>query len=89
MKLARTLGMEVVAEGVETEQQRSQLRALECEFAQGYYVSRPVDSDAAEAFFLRSFPPAAHLLQTGNCHVPIVHTAADAMRAVHAAPNAL
>ncbi|HLL71286.1 MAG TPA: EAL domain-containing protein [Pyrinomonadaceae bacterium] len=89
MKLARTLGMDVVAEGVETEQQRAQLRALECEFAQGYYFSRPVDSDAAEACFLRSLPSVAHLLQTESCRVPPVHTAPDAARAVHATPAAL
>ncbi|MDQ3803921.1 MAG: EAL domain-containing protein [Acidobacteriota bacterium] len=55
---AGNLNFLVVAEGVETEQQRAQLSALECEFGQGYYFSMPVDSDAAEAFFLRCFPPA-------------------------------
>lgn len=52
MKLAQTLGMDVVAEGVETEQQRAQLSALECEFGQGYYFARPMDADGAEAFLL-------------------------------------
>jgi diguanylate cyclase (GGDEF)-like protein len=58
MKLAQTLGMEVVAEGVETERQRAQLKALECEFGQGYYFSRPMDREAAEELFLTYFPPA-------------------------------
>jgi predicted signal transduction protein with EAL and GGDEF domain len=89
MKLAQTLGMDVVAEGVETDQQRTQLRALECELGQGYYFSRPIDSDAAEAFFLRSFPPAGHLLQTGNCHVSSIHTASDAIGVAHGTPGAL
>jgi EAL domain-containing protein (putative c-di-GMP-specific phosphodiesterase class I) len=48
--LARKLGMKVVAEGVETAEQLSRLRALECQFAQGYMFSRPLDPDALEAF---------------------------------------
>jgi diguanylate cyclase (GGDEF)-like protein len=54
MTLAQNLGMDVVAEGVETEGQRAQLRDFECEFGQGYYFSRPMDVDAAEAFLLTS-----------------------------------
>jgi diguanylate cyclase (GGDEF)-like protein len=53
-KLAQTMGMDVVAEGVETESQRAQLRDFECEFGQGYYFSKPMDGDAAEAFLLTS-----------------------------------
>ena len=36
--LAHNLGMDVVAEGVETPDQLSQLRALGCEYAQGFYL---------------------------------------------------
>jgi EAL domain-containing protein (putative c-di-GMP-specific phosphodiesterase class I) len=57
-KLAQNLGMDVVAEGVETEGQRAQLSAFECEFGQGYYFSRPMDGDAAEALLLSCFPEA-------------------------------
>ena len=45
--LGHNLGMNVVAEGVETEAQLAALRALGCEFCQGYLFSRPVDADAA------------------------------------------
>jgi diguanylate cyclase (GGDEF)-like protein/PAS domain S-box-containing protein len=46
--LAWNLGMEVVAEGVETQKQLAQLRALDCEFAQGYFFSKPLDVEAVE-----------------------------------------
>jgi diguanylate cyclase (GGDEF)-like protein/PAS domain S-box-containing protein len=45
--LAHTLSMNVVAEGVEREEHLAHLRALGCEYAQGYHFSRPVDRDAA------------------------------------------
>jgi diguanylate cyclase (GGDEF)-like protein/PAS domain S-box-containing protein len=45
--LAHTLGMDVVAEGVETQEQFAGLRALGCEYAQGFYLSKPVDVAAA------------------------------------------
>ena len=57
-QLAQNLGMDVVAEGVETERQRAQLRDFECEFGQGYLFSRPLDVDAAEALLLNCFPQA-------------------------------
>jgi len=45
--LARNLRMDVVAEGVETAEQMLNLRALDCNYGQGYFFSRPVDSTAA------------------------------------------
>jgi Amt family ammonium transporter len=40
--LAASLGLQVVAEGVETDGQLTELRRLGCEYAQGYLFSRPV-----------------------------------------------
>jgi diguanylate cyclase (GGDEF)-like protein/PAS domain S-box-containing protein len=45
--LARNLGLEVVAEGIETVMQLDQLKALGCEQGQGYYFSEPVDEESA------------------------------------------
>jgi diguanylate cyclase (GGDEF)-like protein/PAS domain S-box-containing protein len=45
--LARNLGMEVVAEGIETVMQLDQLKALGCEQGQGYYFSEPVGEESA------------------------------------------
>ena len=45
--LARGLGLQVVAEGVETAKQWEMLRQVGCDHAQGYLMSRPLDADAA------------------------------------------
>ena len=45
--LAHNLGIDVVAEGVETSEQFAVLHGLGCEYAQGFYLSRPVDPAAA------------------------------------------
>ena len=46
VELCRSLGMRVVAEGVETEEVWSALRAMGCDRAQGYWLSRPVSASA-------------------------------------------
>ncbi|HKY21245.1 MAG TPA: EAL domain-containing protein [Vicinamibacterales bacterium] len=46
--LALTLGMDVVAEGVETVEQALELQTLGCGNAQGFYFSRPIDRAAAD-----------------------------------------
>lgn len=45
--LASHLGMDVIAEGIETIEQLNLLRALQCEYGQGYFFSKAVDSIAA------------------------------------------
>jgi diguanylate cyclase (GGDEF)-like protein/PAS domain S-box-containing protein len=51
--LGRNLGLEVVAEGVETEQAWDKLSQLGCTLAQGYYLSRPVPAAELTEWMLR------------------------------------
>ncbi|MBX3706594.1 MAG: EAL domain-containing protein [Pseudomonadales bacterium] len=50
--LAGNLNLEVIAEGVETEAQRTQLQAVGCRLAQGYLFARPMDAASATAHLL-------------------------------------
>jgi len=52
--LAHTLGISVVAEGLETAEQVAQLQALECDSAQGYYFAKPMPVDQATEYLLNS-----------------------------------
>jgi EAL domain-containing protein (putative c-di-GMP-specific phosphodiesterase class I) len=49
LPMANSLRLNVIAEGVETAEQLAILRKLRCEYAQGYYFSKPVSADEAEA----------------------------------------
>ncbi|MGB3191657.1 MAG: EAL domain-containing protein [Limnoraphis sp.] len=46
--LAHTLGMDVIAEGIETVEHLKHLQALECEYGQGYLFSKPVSAIEAD-----------------------------------------
>ena len=48
IKMARSLGMETICEGIETDDQVNLLRNLGCDMAQGYYYARPMASHAFE-----------------------------------------
>ena len=47
LALAHDLRMKVVAEGIETEDQLSKLKSMQCEYGQGYLFNKPIDSQAA------------------------------------------
>jgi diguanylate cyclase (GGDEF)-like protein len=52
IRMSAAFGLKVIAEGIETEAQLAELRALGCRFIQGYLISRPVELDALP--FMRS-----------------------------------
>lgn len=47
VQLAHNLNMEVVAEGVESQEQAAMILALDCDFAQGYQFSPPLQPEDA------------------------------------------
>ena len=61
--LAQNLGMDVVAEGVETKEQLALLRKLGCENGQGYFFSRPVSVGGAEKIISDTY---THAQPAGN-----------------------
>ena len=50
--MAHSLGLEVCAEGVETQEQLAFLSGLRCDLGQGFYFARPMESAAMEAFLI-------------------------------------
>lgn len=52
--MAHTLGLEVIAEGVETQEQMNFLKDLSCDQIQGYLISRPVPRDQIDVLILNS-----------------------------------
>ena len=54
VQLARNLGLEPLAEGIETEEQRRFLLAHGCELGQGFHFSRPVPAGEIEALYRAS-----------------------------------
>jgi len=52
--MAHKLGLKVVAEGVETEEQHRLLQSIHCDYGQGFYYSRPLTHEALEALLANS-----------------------------------
>ncbi|MGM9489372.1 putative bifunctional diguanylate cyclase/phosphodiesterase [Ideonella sp. YS5] len=60
VQMAHTLGLRVVAEGVETEAQRDLLVAMGCDELQGYFFARPMTAKALELWATGDMPHEAH-----------------------------
>ncbi len=59
VNLAHNLGIEVVAEGVESVEQLLQLQGLECQYGQGFFLSEPLSrSNAADLLAVKSLAQA-------------------------------
>jgi EAL domain-containing protein (putative c-di-GMP-specific phosphodiesterase class I) len=57
--MAKALGLEVVAEGVETKEQLERIHDLGCRFAQGYLFARPVPLDEVGELLGRTWAESA------------------------------
>ena len=58
VRLAWNLGLDVVAEGIETPRHYAQLKALRCELGQGYLFSRPLAPEAVESMMTEKMAPS-------------------------------
>jgi len=56
IELGKSLGLTIVAEGIETKQQLAMLRGLACDSGQGFLVTEPLPASEIEAFLNRSTP---------------------------------
>jgi EAL domain-containing protein (putative c-di-GMP-specific phosphodiesterase class I) len=54
--LARSLGLKSVAEGVEDAGTHALLKELGCDFAQGYWIGRPMAGDSVSAWIAAQRP---------------------------------
>lgn len=68
--LAGNLGLKVVAEGIETEEQMESLRFLGCDMGQGYYFAKPMSIEETLGFLVKRERDSIPLVQTDQ--VPIV-----------------
>ncbi|MGE6481880.1 putative bifunctional diguanylate cyclase/phosphodiesterase [Psychrobacter namhaensis] len=53
LDLAVALDMQVIAEGIETEEQRDVLLAMDCQYGQGYWFGKPVTADVATKMLIQ------------------------------------
>jgi EAL domain-containing protein (putative c-di-GMP-specific phosphodiesterase class I) len=66
--MAKSLGLGVVAEGVETEEQLAYLANLQCDEYQGYYFSRPVPAEE----FVRLLRTSFRVAHAVNANLPVL-----------------
>jgi diguanylate cyclase (GGDEF)-like protein/PAS domain S-box-containing protein len=69
LTLAQTLGLETIAEGIETAEQLAALRELGCQLGQGYFFARPLGPAAVDALLERHYPSVP--TPTARAHEPM------------------
>jgi len=52
IELAKTLGLEITIEGIETEKQKALFQKRKVDYLQGFHLSSPLPADKVEQFFL-------------------------------------
>jgi diguanylate cyclase (GGDEF)-like protein len=57
ISMARGTGVNIIAEGIENNQQYQNLKSIECKFGQGYYLSKPVDASEIETILRNDTTP--------------------------------
>ena len=75
ISMGRILGMRVVVEGVETEEQIDHLVQIGCDFIQGFYFSKPLPAEDIPAF-VRGFDNAAAAIAAAGDDPPVDNQAA-------------
>ncbi|WP_263576885.1 putative bifunctional diguanylate cyclase/phosphodiesterase [Acinetobacter pseudolwoffii] len=61
--MGKAMGMTVVAEGIETEEQLAYLRDLDCDIAQGYLFSKPLQEEEATAYLTQNMTNDSYTYQ--------------------------
>ncbi len=64
--VAKSLGLSVTAEGIETAEQLDQLRTLGCDHGQGYFFAKPMTSDRVPALLLATSPWGSRQTETAT-----------------------
>jgi diguanylate cyclase (GGDEF)-like protein len=76
--LARNLGMEVIAEGIETDEQYQQLKMLGCEYGQGFLFSCPVDNNGVQRLLAkdahRDAEPDVNLVEATSDEAALIYS---------------
>lgn len=71
VQIARTLRLEVIAEGIETEIQRDLLASMGCHYGQGYLLARPMPSGQVEDLLRHGFPGASPITSPADTTMPL------------------
>jgi diguanylate cyclase (GGDEF)-like protein/PAS domain S-box-containing protein len=53
VSMAHSMGLDVVAEGIETDMHRSYLEAMHCDYGQGYLFSKPINAEEASLLLMK------------------------------------